>query len=123
MVAIMAAGSANADIKPVLRMEFHVQENNLDEVKEILTRYAKKEGFTVDDIGPRMPRKHDRTVFYVILQRGDSERVTVTNFLERDQVLLGFYTTKQDAQSVRVIDPLIADLREKWPDIHVYTGP
>src|SRR5262249_14316682 len=116
-------GTVNADIHPVLRLEFRVQENDLNDVMEVLTSYGKKEGFSIENLGPRMPLKDDRPVFYVVLKRGDSDRVTVTNFLERNQILLALYTQKHDAQSLQVIDPLISQLRERWPDIHVYTGP
>lgn len=124
MVAIMAAAGVNADIKPALRMEFHVQESSLNEVMEILTRYAKKEGFTVVDLGPRMPPKDKRPVpvFFVRLIRQDSTEITVTNFLRENQMLLAFYVPQQAAQSQQLVDPLISELREKWPDIHVYTG-
>ena len=123
MVAIVVAAGVNADTKPALRMEFLVQESSLSEVMKILTRYAKKEGFTVEDVGPRMPPKEKRPVFYVNLTRQDStEMITVTNFLRQNQMLLFFYTPKLGAQSQQLVDPLISELREKWPDIHVYTG-
>jgi hypothetical protein len=122
MVAVMTATGANADIKPALRMEFQVQESSLSDVMKILTRYAKKEGFTVEDVGPHMPPKDNRPIFYVNLTRQDSTEITVTNFLKQNQMLLAFYVPKQDTQSQHLIDPLISELREKWPDIHVYTG-
>ncbi len=117
----MAMG-ANADVKPTLRMEFQVKESNLSDLMEILTRYAKKEGFTVEDIGPHMPPKENRPIFYVNLRRPDSTKIIVTNFLEKSQMLLLLYVPRQDAQSQQLIDPLISEIREKWPDIHVYTG-
>jgi hypothetical protein len=125
VVATMAATSINAgtNLVPALRMEFQVQESSLSEVMEILTRYAKREGFTVENIGPNMPRKENRRVFYVHLIRQDFVEVTVTNFLKRNQMLLGFYYPKQTAHPEQIIDALISELREKWPDIHVYTGP
>jgi hypothetical protein len=122
IVAVMTAAGADADIKPALRMEFHVQEAGLSDLMEILTRYADKEGFTVEDIGPHMPPKDSRPIFYVNLKRQDSTEITVTNFLKQNQMLLAFYVPKQDAHSQHLIDPLISELREKWPDIHIYTG-
>jgi hypothetical protein len=122
MVAVMAAIGANADIKPALRMEFEVQESSLSDLMKILTRYASKEGFAVEDIGLHMPPKDNRPIFYVNLRRQDSAEITVTNFLKQSQMLLAFYVSKQDAQSQQLVDPLISELREKWPDIHVYTG-
>ncbi len=122
MFAAIAATGARADIKPALRMEFEVQESSLSDLMEILMRYAEKEGFTVQDIGPRMPPKDKRLVFYVTLIRPDSTEITVTNFLRQNQMLLFLYAPKQDAQSRQLIDPLISQLREMWPDIHVYTG-
>ena len=89
---------------------------------EILMRYAKKEGFTVEDIGPHMPPKDNRPVFYVSLTRQDSTEITVTNFLKEDQILLFLYVPKQDTEYQRLVDPLLSELREKWADIHVYTG-
>mgnify|MGYP001308344635 CR=1 FL=1 len=122
VVAIMAAASVNADTEPSLRMEFQVQESSLSEVMEILTRYAKTEGFTVENVGPNMPQKDNRPVFYVNLTRQDSARILVTNFLKQDQMFLAFYHPKQAVHPEQIIDPLISELREKWPDIHVYTG-
>lgn len=122
MIAAMAATVASADVKPVLRMEFQVQESGLNDLMEILTRYANKEGFTVADIGPHMPTKKNRPVFYVNLIRHDSTGITVTNILRQNQMLLAFYVPRQDAESQHLIDPLISALREKWPDIHAYTG-
>jgi hypothetical protein len=121
-VALIAVASVNADTKPALRMEFQVQEGSLDQVMEILTRYAKREGFTLEDIGPHMPPKDNRSVFYVHLARQDSAEITVTNFLRHDHMLLAFYYAKQAAHPEKIIDPLLSELREKWPDIHVYTG-
>jgi hypothetical protein len=122
MVAAMMAAGATADIKPTLRMEFQVQESNLSDVMEILTRYARKEGFTVEDTGPHMPPKDNRPIFYVNLRRPDSTKIIVTNFLEKNQMLLFLYVPKQDTQFQQLIDPLISEIRERWPDIHVYTG-
>jgi hypothetical protein len=123
LVAIMATAGANADTKPALVMEFHVQESSLSDVMEILTRYAKREGLTVKDIGPRLPPRGKRTVFYVNLTRQDFAEITATNIIKQDQMLLGFYYPKQAAHSEQIGDALIHELREKWPDIHVYTGP
>jgi hypothetical protein len=103
-------------------MEFRVQESSLEDVMEILMRYAKREGFTVANTGPHMPPKENRQVFYVQLTRQDSARITVTNFLKHDQMLLGFYYATQTNRPEKIVDPLISELREKWPDIHVYTG-
>jgi hypothetical protein len=72
---------AYADSKPVLRMEFQIQESSLSDMMEILTRYAKKEGFAVEEIGPHMPPKENRPIFYVNLTRQDAVKITVTNFL------------------------------------------
>src|SRR5690348_1634043 len=81
MVAAMAGTGVNADIKPVLRMEFQVQQSSLSDVMEVLTQYAKKEGFTVEDIGSHMPPKDNRPrpIFYVNLKREDSTEITVTD--------------------------------------------
>lgn len=122
VIAIMAAASVNADSKPSLRMEFQVQESSLDEVKEILMQYARKEGFAVENIGPHMPPKGNRPVFYIHLARQDSAEITVTNFLRQGQMLLFFYYARQADHPEKIIDPLLSELRKRWPDIHVYTG-
>jgi hypothetical protein len=102
-------------------MEFQVQESSLSDVMEILTRYAKSEGFTVEKAGPSM-RHDNRPVFYVVLTRDDSARVTVTNFIKQDQMLMAFYYPKQAVHPEQIVDPQLSALREKWPDIHVYNG-
>jgi hypothetical protein len=123
VVAIMPAASVNADTKPSRRMDFQVQEASLGEVMEILTRYAKTEGVIVENIGPNMPQKDNRPVFYVNLTRRDSVRILVTNFLKQDQMFLAFYYPTQAAHPEKISAALISELRQKWPDIHVYTGP
>ncbi len=122
VVAAVMLAIANADIQPALRLEFSVKERNFSDLMDVLTRYAEKAGFTVEDVGPHMPPKDNRPIFYVNLRRPDSTKIVVTNFLERNQVLLFLYFPKQDTRSMQLIDPLIAELRERWPDIHVYTG-
>ena len=123
VVAILATAGANADSSPARRLEFHVQESNLSDVMEILTQYATSEGLTVENIGPRLRPTGNRTVFYVNLTRGDFVEITATNIIKQDQMLLGFYYRKHPAHSEQAGNALISDLREKWPDIHVYTGP
>jgi len=122
VVATVMPAIGNADIHPALRMEFSVKESDFSELMSVLAHYAEKTGFTVEDVGPRMPPKDDRPIFYVHLNRPDSTKITVTNFLERHQVLLFLYLPKQDTHSIPIIDPLIAELRHRWPDIHVFTG-
>jgi hypothetical protein len=90
---------------------------------EILTQYAIREGLTVENIGPRLPPRRNRTVFYVNLTRGDFVESTATNIIKQDQMLLGFYYPDQATHSEQIGDALISELREKWPDIHVFTGP
>ena len=122
IVAAATPAIGKADIHPALRMEFSVKESDLSDLMMVLTRYAEKAGFTVENVGPHMPPKNNRPIFYVNLRRSDATKITVTNFLEMNQVLLFLYLPKQDAQSLQLIDPLIAQLRERWPDIHVYIG-
>jgi hypothetical protein len=122
LAAIVAATNVNADSMPALRMEFHVEESTLSELLDVLTRYAEQEGFTVENIGPNMPHKDRSPVFYGILLRQDSNKVMLINIGKQDRMLLLFYMPKQDADSQRLADRLIFQLREKWPDIHVYTG-
>jgi hypothetical protein len=122
VAAILAAGDANADTKPVLVMEFHVQESSLNDLMEILTRYAKSEGLTVINIGPRLPPRGNRTVFYVSLTRQGSAEIRATNIMDQNQMLLGFYYPKEAASTEQIGDALISQLRQKWSDIRVYTG-
>jgi len=122
VVAMLATAGANADSNPARRMEFHVQESGLSDVMEVLTRYAAREGLTVESIGPRLPPKGNRIVFYVNLTRGDFVEITATNIIKQDQMLLGFYNPMYATQSEQIGDALISDLHEKWPDIHAYTG-
>jgi hypothetical protein len=123
VVAILVTAGAYADTKPARVMEFHVQESSLSDVMEILTRYAQREGLTVENIGPRLPPRSNRTVFYINLTRQGFAEITATNLIKQDQMLLGFYYPKQAANSEQIGDALVSELREKWPDIHVYTGP
>jgi hypothetical protein len=44
-------------------------------------------------------------VFFVGLTRWDSTEITVTNFLNHDQMLLAVYVPKQHAQSQQLVDP------------------
>jgi len=104
-------------------MEFHIQESTLSDVIEILTQYATREGLTVENIGPRLPPRGNRIVFYVNLTRGGFIEVTATNIIKQDQMLVGFYYSDQANRSAQIGDVLISHLREKWPDIHDYTGP
>lgn len=122
-IALIASTSVGAqNIMPLLRLEFSVQESNLSEVMEVLQRYAKSESFSIRDIGPRLPPKESRVVFYAILTRDDNAEIKVTNFLRKDQMLLFFYPPK-GSHPEQIVEPLISELRQKWPDIHTYTGP
>lgn len=124
LVAIIAGTSVYAETaQPSFRMEFQVQEKDLDNLMAILVRYAQKEAFSIEDIGSNMPPKDNRPVFYVNLKRQDAAEFTLTNFLRRDQILLFFYKPKQITQVEAIAAPLIKQLRERWPDIHAYVGP
>ena len=122
VIMVKAAANANCGMQPTLRMEFHVQKTDLSYVMEVFTRYAEREGLSIEDIGPSLPPRSNRTVFYAVLRRQDFNEIKVTNFIRRDQMLLIFYCSKQAADSEQIGDALIAELREKWPDIHVCAG-
>lgn len=114
--------TAYADISPTLRMEFEVQQSDLSDVMKILTKYANDEGLTIENMGPRMPPRGGRPVFYVKLVRQDVTILIVTNFVRPDQMLIGYYAPTHGTDPQRPIEPLISEMRQRWPDIHVYTG-
>src|SRR5262245_33309639 len=96
MFAVIAPTDASADIEPALRTEFEVRESSLNDLMEILTQYANKEGFIVEDVGPHMPQGQQADILLNLKRQGSTE-ITVTNFLKQNQMLLGFYASKQDA--------------------------
>ncbi len=123
-VAIIFGTNIHAEtVQPSFRMEFQIQEKDLDSLMEIPVRYAQKEAFSIEDVGPNMPPKDNRPVFYVNLKRQDSAQFTFNNFLRRDQILLFFYKPKQVTQVEAIVSPLVEQLRERWSDIHAYVGP
>jgi hypothetical protein len=126
LITLTAGRGLNAEpASPLLRMEFQVQEKDLGELIGILAQYAKEHGFSVKDIGPYLPKHGERTspLLYVSLVREDSSML-VTNFIKQDQVLVAFYYKHRPLHADQIDDePLISTLRERWPDIHLYTGP
>jgi len=115
----LAVATGACSYTPTLNMQFEVRPTDLPEVMEILVRYAQKEDLTVLDVGAQLPPKENRRIFLVKLRRQGYPYVTTENFLKQDQMIVSFYVSKQDARFQEVVDALLSELRQRWPDIHV----
>ena len=121
MTAISTAAQAKIDPSPV-RMEFQIETKDLNELMMILVRYSNNEELRLENVGSKMPQKENRPIFYVNLYADDVFKITVSNFLREDKVLLLFYEKKEESRAKSAFDSLTSQIRARWPDLHIYDG-
>jgi hypothetical protein len=107
-----------------VRLEVQIPPDEVSTLHEVLTRFARTEGFRIYDVGAVLPpirEQGGRKVSYFDLDRADTIHIMVTNFLKVDMFLIAISEEKPSPDFDRIAAKLEAMLREQWPNIGPYT--
>ena len=118
----MIASCMAQTTSPKVHLELQIAADDVTELRQLITDFAKDEGFAFEDVGPELPPRQGREVFYILLKRSDIE-VLVDDFLEQYRFGVAIYDLKSRPEFESVAARLEAMLRNRWPDrLRPYTG-
>jgi hypothetical protein len=120
---VLSAGCVAVEARvPIERLEFHVAKTDLPELLSMVSAFAKQQSWVVENVGPHIPPRPNRGPdFYVNLTREAVKKVTLTNWIDESAMLVLFYSDNRRSDDFAAFATLKKRLRERWPDIHVYT--
>lgn len=115
-IALAACDADGGTIAPKVRLEFSISEQDVAELRDLLTRFARAEGFVLKDSGPKLSSLPlGRQYFWLTLTRGETMEIVVNDFLKPYRFHVYVYDLDFDPRFDQTASMLEAKLREKWP--------
>jgi hypothetical protein len=106
-----------------IRLEFRIKPEELNELRGVLTQFAKDEQLTVNDTSGQVIGRGGRKLFFLQLYpENGSIKVTVTNIRAEERMFVWFYEYRAGSNLAEIDTKLEHLLREKWPTLAPYEG-
>lgn len=113
--AFPSPGSAET-IRPTIRLELDIPPGEVAELRDIVERFARAEGFVVEDlVAQSNPPTKPNHVFLWLERGGRSMRVIVQNYLNTPRILILFYDIRSDPRFSETAAKLQVMIHERWP--------